>query len=922
MSYTQLNELLVSNPQYLESLYDQYATNPNELSANWRDFFAYLDHRPMGGGPSVLTAPVVSTSSENENISLKEFQVLQLIYSYRSRGHYITKTNPIRPRKDRNPVLSLEEHGLSANDLDVEFRAGEFLNLGRTTLRAIIERLKKIYCQNIGLECMHMHRVEMRRWLRDKFENREINYSVEKKKRILLKLNEASIFENFLHTKFVGQKRFSLEGGENAIPALDAIIGMAAEFGTKEVVLGMTHRGRLNVLANVMGKTYEYIFKEFEGNIETTFGMGHGDVKYHLGYTSNYRTANGKEVTLRLLPNPSHLEAVGPVVLGFARGLGDLRYERKRSLVLPLLIHGDASLAGQGVVYESIQMARLLGCHVGGTIHFIINNQIGFTTDFDEARSSHYCTGIAKVIDVPVIHVNGDDAESVIYAVELATEFRQKFGEDIFIDMLCYRKHGHNEGDEPKYTQPELYDLIKSHPDPRSIYIKKLQEEGGTIDASIMTTMEKSYKELLNSRLNLMEENQIKYEPSKYDPDWEIFSRGDRIDFESRELAKTAISKEQFKFLSEHISTLPQGLTAIPKAQKIFEQRQEFLKGGKCDWAMGELLAYASLASEGANIRLSGQDSVRGTFSHRHASVYDVKNKNFYSLLDSFKGKKGFVNIYNSLLSEYAVLGYEYGYSLVDPQSLAIWEAQFGDFTNGAQIIIDQFISSAETKWKRGSAIVLLLPHGYEGQGPEHSSGRPERFLQLCAENNMIVANCTTPANLFHILRRQLHWRFRKPLVLFTPKSLLRLPACVSSIDDFVNGSFAHVIDHQMPPSQKISEIKKLVLCSGRVYYDLVPQVEKDTAIVRIEQLHPFPRNQVSKILERYRDVKRVMWVQEEPRNMGAYTYLVTHEESADLLSAVNMEYVGRATAASPATGYYRAHVSELEAIFKQVRDV
>ncbi|MBF0298728.1 MAG: 2-oxoglutarate dehydrogenase E1 component [Oligoflexia bacterium] len=913
MKKNDFNYLLINNSQYLELLYEDYLSSPENLSVEWQQTFKDLSDSP--------------DSRDEKAIDQLEFWVLKLIYSYRSRGHYLTKTNPIKPQKDCNPALSLQEHNLSEADLDREFFAGNFLNLGKTSLRNIIARLQEIYCQNIGLECMHMHRVEMRRWLRDRFENRQINFSEEKKKKILSKLNEAVVFENFLNSKFVGQKRFSLEGAENTLPALDAIMQKALEYGVREVVIGMAHRGRLNILANLIGKTYEFIFKEFEGSIDPETTMGNGDVKYHLGYTSKYE--NEKGLTLKLMPNPSHLEAVGPTVLGFARALGDRFYQRNRKLVLPLLIHGDAALAGQGVVYESIQMARLRGFYVGGCIHFVINNQIGFTTDFDEARSSHYCTGIAKVIDVPVIHVNGDDAEAVVFAVELASEFRQHFGEEIFVDMLCYRRHGHNEGDEPKYTQPELYEIINSHPDPRSLYVKKLVA-GEELDQRLAGQLEKDFRQLLQDRLNLVKENKVEYRASSPpEHEWKTIIKSETSYFEKK--FATAISPLLLDSLKEIVTALPSGVEAIVKAQKILQQRNELWDRGECDWAMGELLAYASLLKEGKHIRLCGQDTIRGTFSHRHAHIYDQRTKSFVNIFRRLEEGEN-ISIYNSILSEYAVLGYEYGYSLVSPHTLCLWEAQFGDFANGAQIIIDQFIASAETKWQQMSGLVLLLPHGYEGQGPEHSSARLERFLQLCAEDNMVIANCTTPANLFHLLRRQLIWPIRKPLILFSPKSLFRHPRCLSPLRDFSEGSFLPLIDdpafvenssgdqyedHSYDHSYDTKAVKSIAFCSGKIYYDLLEYrkkvANKSVALIRIEQLYPFPSLSIQTTLKKYPNVERKLWVQEAPKNAEAYGYLLLNQYLPDL------ELVSREAAASPATGIVRIHQQELANILKKV---
>ena len=887
-----------SDNAFIDGLYSDYKKNPENVDPSWRQFFR---------GVEFALNNTDSTADTNANVAPgnleKEFKVYRLIDAYRSRAHLISTTNPIRERVNRYPHLDLEDHGLKASDLEETFAIGETLGLKNAKLKDIISTLKEIYCGNIGTEYMHINDTDIREWFQKKIEtNRnQKNFSIEKKKRILTKLNEAVAFENFLHTKYVGQKRFSLEGGENTIPALDAIVNSSAKFGVEEVVIGMAHRGRLNVLANIMGKTYDYIFNEFEGQATPDLTMGDGDVKYHMGYSSHITATGGEQVYLKLMPNPSHLEAVSAVVLGYARAQGDSLYKEDPNKILPIIIHGDAALAGQGICYETVQMSALKGYNVGGAIHFVINNQIGFTTDFDDARSSIYSTSLARVLETPVLHVNGDDAEAVVFAVELASEFRAKFHKDIFIDMVCYRKHGHNESDEPRFTQPTFYKLISKHSNPREIYKDQLIE-GKQIEAQLAVQMEEQFKNLLQDRFNSVKQKPLPYLYQKPEEQWQAFRRSTPKDFDYS--PKTAVSKEILEKSLKALTSLPENFKPIQKVNKLIEERAKRWNEDQIDWALGELLSYGSLLEEGINVRMSGQDCIRGTFSHRHAGVVDELSSTRHVFLNSMSDKAKF-KIYNSLLSEYAVLGFEYGYSLGSPESLNIWEAQFGDFANGAQTIIDQFISSGESKWQRQSGVVLFLPHGYEGQGPEHSNARPERFLQLAAEWNMVVANLTTPANIFHALRRQVKWDFRKPLVIFTPKSLLRHPECVSTKKDLMEGSFQEIIDDS---SVNVKDVKRLVMCTGKVYYDLkarqVKDKRKDVAIVRLEQLYPMPEEQSWKLLEKYKNAEKV-WVQEEPKNMGAFTFLRRYHQFDDF------KFIARKSSASPATGYASVHAQE-----------
>ncbi|MCS6968354.1 MAG: 2-oxoglutarate dehydrogenase E1 component [Cytophagales bacterium] len=907
----------------IEALYQSYKTDRNSVDPTWQRFFEGFEFSLRYGDSNGSYDNGKSTTTSAPalvEVSLvdKELRVRNLIQAYRQRGHLKSKTNPVRPRKDRRPLLDLKDFKLSEADLDTKFMAGRALGLGnQATLREIIARLEKIYLGPIGFEFTYIREPEVYDWLKQKIEREYPDYSpsIERKRRILKKLNEAVVFENFLHTKYLGQKRFSLEGGESTIPALDAIINKAAELGVAEVVIGMAHRGRLNVLTNIIGKTYEQVFTEFEGHIPEDMlnTMGDGDVKYHLGYSSEIVTESGRKIRLQLTPNPSHLESVDPVVEGFSRALIDV-YEKDTSKVLPILIHGDAAIAGQGIVYEVAQMSQLQGYHVGGTLHFVINNQVGFTTDFEDARSSIYCTDIAKLTDSPVFHVNGDDPEAVVFVVELATEFRQRFKRDVFVDMVCYRRHGHNESDEPKFTQPTLYNIISKHPNPREIYNQKLIERG-FVDASLAEAMDKEFRELLQERLNEVKQQPLSYTMRKFEREWEAMRPATAEDF--LQSPETGVSQQVIDAVGRALITIPADFKPLKQIEKLLKDRQKmFFEDRQLNWASAELLAYGSLLIEGKPVRISGQDVKRGTFSHRHAVLYDATNNAPYVSLDHLEGKQADFQIYNSLLSEFGVLGFEFGYAMCNPYALVIWEAQFGDFANGAQVIIDQFISGTETKWGRQNGIVLLLPHGYEGQGPEHSSARPERFLQLSAENNMVVVNVTTPANFFHVLRRQLAWPFRKPLIVMSPKSLLRHPRVLSKVEEFTSGGFKEVIGD--PYAKPEDKVKKVVMCTGKLYYELLEyQLEhkrKDVALIRIEQLHPFPSNQVDAVLQPYKNAK-LYWAQEEPENMGYWAYLLRTYFKYHL----QPELIARRPAASPATGYYKVHQVEQENLIQRV---
>lgn len=902
---------------YIDELYKSYKQDPESVDITWQKFFEGFEFsqekfekngKPNGhttNGATVVTAEGVDIA--------KEIKVSQLIHAYRSRGHLLSKTNPVRQRKDRKPRLDLEDFGLSKEDLGTVFQAGKEIGIGASKLSEILDALKYIYEGTIGFEYMYIREPEIQEWLKHKVEKESLSHnpSSEEKKRILSKLNEAVVFENFLHTKYVGQKRFSLEGGETTIPALDALINKGADLGVEEVVIGMAHRGRLNVLVNTMGKTYEHIFNEFEGTAVPDLTMGDGDVKYHLGYSSEITTPNGKQVYLKLAPNPSHLEAVDPVVEGYVRAKGDRMYKYDYKKIVPILIHGDAAIAGQGIVYEVVQMSKLPGYFTGGTVHFIINNQVGFTTDFDDARSSIYCTDVAKIIDSPVLHVNGDDPEAVVFCAKLAIEFRQKFQRDIFIDMVCYRRHGHNESDEPKFTQPSLYNIISRHPNPREVYNKKLIERGD-VDAELAKNMDRQFRDMLQDRFNQVKQKPLPYTFQKMEKEWQELRMSSPEDFEAS--PDTSITADVVEKVGKAITTIPDGFKPLKQIEKLLKDRtDQIFKDKVLNWATAELMAYGSLLIERKIVRISGQDVQRGTFSHRHAVYKDaVTNEAYYPLNNIAENQKSF-RIYNSLLSEYGVLGFEYGYSMANPNALVIWEAQFGDFANGAQVMIDQFVSSAETKWQRMNGLVMLLPHGYEGQGPEHSSARLERFIELGADYNIIVSNITTPANFFHALRRQMAWPFRKPLINMSPKSLLRHPLVVSSLKEFTQGSFKEIIDDADADPKNV---KKLMLCSGKIYYDLqeekINSKRKDVAIVRLEQLYPLAQEQMNAILTKYKNAK-VLWVQEEPVNMGAWEYILRN-----LYKKVDVEVVAREEAASPAVGYLKTHLEDQKLLVEQ----
>ncbi len=898
-----------SHPSFIEGLYNDFVKDPTSVDVDMRKFFEGFDFAITNNSISTTlngaSAPLSIPTSLSTNLD-KEFAVFRLIRAFRKKGHLVAKTNPIRERKDRHAKLDLSNFGLSDADLKQTFEAGKFVGMGNATLQSIIDHLQKCYTSHVGVQVGYINDQEKLDWLTKAIEQTMLKpVPLQQKKRILQKLNEGVMFEKFLHTKYVGQKRFSLEGGETAIAALDAIINTSANNNVEEVVIGMAHRGRLNVLANIMGKTYQQIFSEFEGTSIPDTTMGSGDVKYHLGFGSDVETADGKKVHLKLMPNPSHLEAVDPLVIGFARSKADILYNSDYDKILPILIHGDASIAGQGIVYEVLQMSGLDGYYTGGTIHFVINNQIGFTTDFDDARSSDYCTSIASMVHAPVFHVNGDDAEAVVKACEIATLYRQQFNSDIFIDMVCYRKHGHNEGDEPKFTQPQMYALIDKHLNPREVYTQFLIQNGEPDAQALAKEMEQRFLADLQERLDEVKQHPLPYSYQPPELVWKSLRKATAADFDASPV--TAIGNDAFTLLFEGLMKWPGDFKPLRKVEKLIADKLKlFSDENKVDWATAELMAYGSLLVEGKDVRMSGQDIKRGTFSHRHSTLYDENTNAEYNRLNHFTQTQSPFRIYNSLLSEYAVLGFEYGYSMANPNALVVWEAQFGDFCNGAQTIIDQFIVAAETKWQRMNGVVLLLPHGYEGQGPEHSSARMERFLQMCAELNFIVSNVTTAANFFHLLRRQLAWPFRKPLVVFSPKANLRHPGSYSIKDEFTAGSFKEVIDDST--ISDAAGVKKVLCCSGKIYFDLAERQQKDkrsdVAIIRLEQIHPLPQKQLDELYKKYS--KAIWyWVQEEPLNMGAATFLRMN------LKNINFYIISRQASASTASGYSKVHAKE-----------
>ena len=911
--------LNAAHTQFFADLYEQYLENPDAVEPSWRAFFQGFDFGMASTNePPAVTqiVQVASGAGDQSNVSeklQKEFNVLKLIDGYRTRGHLFTKTNPVRERRTYTPTLDIENFGLSQADLETVFDAAKILGHKPSTLKAIINHLENVYCQSIGIEYMYIRKPEVIQWIQNKLNINDNlpNFSNEEKKDILSKLNEAVSFENFLHTKYVGQKRFSLEGGESLIPALDALIERAAEKGVEQFVMGMAHRGRLNVLTNIFGKPTQDIFSEFDGK-DYDQEYFDGDVKYHLGLTSDRQTKSGKKINLNLAPNPSHLETVGAVIEGIARAKQDRYFADDFSKVLPIAVHGDAAIAGQGIVYEIVQMSQLDGYKTGGTIHLVINNQVGFTTNYLDARSSTYCTDVAKVTLSPVLHVNADDTEAVVHAMLFALDYRMEFGGDVFIDLLGYRKYGHNEGDEPRFTQPKLYKLIAKHQNPRDIYAEKLLSEG-IIDASFVKEIETKYKEKLEENLEASRKKELTVITPFMQNEWHNFVQvSDDVMLQK---VDTRVNQDILDEVASVVTQLPSDKKFINKIKKIIEDRRRGFEENIIDWGLAETLAYGTLLQEGFDVRVSGQDVERGTFSHRHAVIKAEESEEEVVLLNQLKNQKGNFHIFNSFLSEYGVLGFEYGYALTAPKTLTIWEAQFGDFSNGAQIMIDQYISCGEDKWNNQNGVVMLLPHGYEGQGAEHSSARLERFLQLCARHNMYVANCTTPANFFHLLRRQMKTNFRKPLVVMSPKSLLRHPLVISTKEDLTQGSFQETIDDT---SVDKNAVKTLVFVSGKFYYDILAERENlqrnDVALVRIEQLFPLPVAQLKDIIAQYPNADDYVWAQEEPKNMGAYSFMLMNFDLVKWRLASLKAY------AAPAAGSYtrakRRHADAIRMVF------
>lgn len=894
---------------FIADLYDQYLINPDAVEPSWRSFFQGYDLANENYGGQVDIDSLVVPDEVR-----KEFLVIDLINGYRTRGHLFTKTNPVRDRRSYLPTLDLETFGLSDEDLHSNFSAGEILGLGKTTLANIVDHLKSIYCDSIGVEYMYMRNPEKIKWWQQRLNENDNHpkYDVETKKYILTKLTQAVTFESFLQKKYVGQKRFSLEGGETLIPGLSVLLRMAAEkYDVKECVLGMAHRGRLNTLINIFKKPVRDLFSEFEGKDFEDENID-GDVKYHLGLTLSKTYRNGSEIKMNLVPNPSHLETVASVAEGITRAKIDSKYDGDSNKIIPIVIHGDAAIAGQGIAYEVVQMAKLNGYKTGGTVHIVVNNQIGFTTNYLDGRSSTYCTDVGKVTLSPVLHVNADDTEAVCHAMQIALDFRMTFNRDIFIDLLGYRKYGHNEGDEPRFTQPTLYKAIAKHPNPQEIYVKRLLNEQ-SVDQAFVDQITDEFQEMLNREFDKSKEDTTSKVEEFMESTWEEYKRAD-LD-EMLGPVNTKYEVDKLKDIAKVVSTVPENANFVRKAERILDARRKMVfETNTLDWGMAENLAYGSLMEEGYDVRISGQDVERGTFSHRHAILRDEVTEERINLLNTNPNNKGQMYIYNSLLSEYGVLGFDYGYAMANPNTLTVWEAQFGDFSNGAQIIFDQYISAAEDKWKIQNGIVVLLPHGYEGQGSEHSSARIERYLQLCAVDNMTVANCTTPANFYHLLRRHMKRKHRKPLIVFTPKSLLRHPKVINSIEDLANGEFQEVIDDVVNPKN----VKKIVFCMGKFYYDLLAEREQngreDVALIRIEQLFPLHKEKIQKVIDRYPNVEEYIWAQEEPRNMGAWSYMLQRFELVNLTVRSRNYYA--VPAAGSTTRYKKRHQAVIDSVF------
>ncbi len=921
-----LSYLNSSNAIYIDELFGQYCQDPESIDSSWRFFFDGLE---LGGeldpdGLSRSDGPSISASSSSAGSSADfktEAKVVDLIVAYRQVGRLLAQVNPLRAAPISSPLLDLARFGLSDGDLTKKFSAGHLLGLGAVSLQEIIARLKTVYCRSIGVEFAYIQDQAEREWLQSQMEasGNQANLDSATRRHILRRLTESETFERFLHTRYVAQKRFSVEGAEALIPALDAMVEKGADLGVNEFVVGMAHRGRLNVLTHVFGKKPEMIFTEFEGAYRADTSLGEGDVKYHMGFSTDLTTRQGKKVHLSLASNPSHLEFVNPVIQGVVRAKQFQLKDEKRSRVIPIAIHGDAAFAGQGVCYETLNLSQLRGYRVGGTLHIVINNQVGFTTSPVDSRSTTYSTDVAKILEVPIFHVNGDDPEALWYVAQLCVEYRQKFMKDAVIDLICYRKHGHNESDEPSFTQPLLYKAIKSHSSTRELYSKQLMEAKIVAVEEAQAWIDQVTQSLTEAQTRTRAEPPQPH-VSVFEGQWGGMRRPEIADL--FKTLYTAVDAKSLKSLAARLNAIPAGFRIHPKLNRFFEGRLKAVEEGHgIDWGNGEALAYASLLMEGHPIRLSGQDAERGTFTHRHSVLYDFETGESYTPLNHVGENQALFEVYNSHLSETAVLGFEYGYSLCEPRALTLWEAQFGDFANGAQVMIDQFIATSESKWQRMTGLTLLLPHGYEGQGPEHSSARLERFLQLCGKNNMAVANLTTPAQFFHVLRRQLKRDFRKPLVIMSPKSMLRHPLAISSLKDFTDTQFQEVLDDpSFSSTDDTKKVKRVLLCSGKVYYDLVTerahQKDSETAVIRVEQMYPWPADRLAKILSRYPQSASLAWVQEEPRNMGAWSFVYNFwsgglEEFKEKVGGRAIQYVGRDVGASPAVGSHKVHEKE-----------
>ena len=940
------------NSEFINQFYSDYLTDPNSLPNSWIKFFDGLSEDEKLilddlNGPSWSPEKKIQKSKSylidneknkevNEDLNLNSVKeaskdsvrAIMLIRAYRIRGHLIANLDPLSiQKKEEHPELKPETYGFNKKDYKRKIFLDGVLGLQYADLNQILDILKRTYCSAIGYEFMHMGDPEEKAWIRNRIEGpeKDIVFTQNGKKAILNKIIQAEGFEKYLHVKFVGTKRFGLDGGESLIPALEQIIKRGGNLGAKEIKIGMPHRGRLNVLANVMGKPFRAIFSEFFGKSVNASKDFEGDVKYHLGASSN-REFDGNSVHISLTDNPSHLEAVNPVVLGQVRAKQFFHKDKDRKKVIPVLMHGDAAFAGQGIVAECFAMSGLPGHNIGGTIHIIVNNQIGFTTAPRFARSSPYPSDVAKIAQAPIFHVNGDDPEAVVHCAKIATEYRQKFNRDVVIDMVCYRRFGHNEGDEPSFTQPIMYRKIKSHPTTLTLYGKRLSAEGLTSDEKLQKE-KVEFKQYLEKEFDISKS--YKSELKWFDGAWSRFKPGLGKD----KRGVSGVERGKLEKIGKKIFTIPTNFNAHKTLKRVFELRKEMLNTGKLDWSSAESLAIGSLLTEGFSVRLSGQDSGRGTFSQRHAILRNQENHDRYIPVNNIeKGQMKF-EVIDSLLSELAVLGFEFGYSLSEPETLVLWEAQFGDFANGGQVIIDQFITSSESKWGRASGLVLLLPHGYEGQGPEHSSARLERFLQLCAGENIQVVNCTTPSNYFHVLRRQMHREFRKPLIIMTPKSLLRHKRCISNISEFTSRSSFHRVleddaykkENKLITLKKDSKIKKVVMCSGKIYYDLVEAREKNkkdkVIFVRLEQLYPFPAKTLANVLKRYKNAEFI-WCQEEPKNMGAWNTVRNYiERTLEIINIkdINVKYVGRKASSSTATGNANKHLAQQKEILEKI---